>query len=75
MLVAWCSGILIWAVAGGSSAASNCTHGAPAGLSRQTVQSACDAGAGLGVALILFIGFCGFVFFTLIWFMSRPRTA
>lgn len=65
VLIAWCALILVWAIAGGSSAANSCKH--------QTYQNACQAGAGIGVAIILFIGFCGFVFFSLIWFMTRPR--
>jgi len=64
VLWAWCLAILAWAVAGGSSAASTC-HG--------TYANACQAGTGIGVALILFVGFCGFVFLSLIWFMTRPK--
>jgi hypothetical protein len=61
----WCLLILAWAIAGGSSAANDCSHHA--------YQNACDAGAGIGVLLILFIGFFGFVFFSIIWFMTRPK--
>ncbi len=61
---AWCLLVLTWAVAGGSSAANSC-HGA--------YTNACQAGTGIGVALILLVGFFGFVFFSLIWFMTRPR--
>jgi hypothetical protein len=42
-------------------------------LSRADCQSAVDAGTGIGIFLILFIGFVGFVFFALIWLMSRPK--
>jgi hypothetical protein len=42
-------------------------------LSAQEVQNACDTGAGIGIALILLIGFFGFVFLSLIWFMTRTR--
>jgi hypothetical protein len=64
VLVAWCAIIVAWAIGGASSATSNCGAG---------YQDACVAGAGIGVAIILLIGFFGFVFFSLIWFMSRPR--
>lgn len=64
VLIIWCAIILIWAIAGGSNAASTC-HG--------TYSQACQAGTGIGVAIILLIGFIGFVFFSLIWFMTRPR--
>lgn len=64
VLIVWCAIILIWAIAGGAS--NNCVH--------QTYKTACQAGTGIGVAIILLIGFFGFVFFSLIWFMSRPRS-
>lgn len=60
----WCVAIIVWAVAGGSSAAKSC-HG--------QYQSACQAGTGIGIALILVIGFIGFVFLSLIWLMTRPK--
>ncbi len=64
VLVIWCAIILIWAIAGGSNAANTC-HG--------TYTQACQAGTGIGVAIVLLIGFFGFLFFGLIWFMTRPR--
>ena len=63
VLWAWCLAILAWAIAGASSA-SSCTG---------TYANACQAGTGLGVAVILFVGFCGFIFLALIWFMTRPK--
>jgi hypothetical protein len=65
VLLLWCALILIWAIAGAGSASDDCTPG---------YQDACDAGTAIGVALILLIGFFGFVFLALIWFMTRPRT-
>jgi hypothetical protein len=62
----WCLLILAWCVGGASSATSHC---------QAAYQNACDTGAGIGVLLILFIGFFGFVFFSLIWFMTRPKQA
>ncbi|MDX6580993.1 MAG: hypothetical protein QOI10_177 [Solirubrobacterales bacterium] len=70
VLIIWCGLILIWAIAGGGSAANDCADKAKA-----LNQSACEAGAGLGIAIILLIGFFGFVFLSLIWFMTRPRQA
>lgn len=67
VLWAWSILIIAWAVAGGSHASSTCTNAA--------YQNACNAGAGIGVLLILFIGFVGFCFFSIIWFMTRPRVA
>ena len=39
----------------------------------QLSQDACEAGTGIGVLLVLFIGFIGFVFLSLIWFMTKPK--
>lgn len=63
----WCLLILVWAIGGAS--ANDCGSEAD-----ELSQSACEAGTGLGVALILFIGFIGFVFLAFIWLMSRPKT-
>lgn len=61
----WSALIVVWAIAGGSSAANKCAHSA--------YQNACNAGAGIGVGVILFVGFIGFVFLSLIWFMTKPH--
>jgi hypothetical protein len=66
VLIVWSAIILIWAIGGGAS--NNCSSQAS-----QAAKSGCEAGTGIGVAIILFIGFVGFVFFSLIWFMTRPR--
>jgi len=65
VLIIWSALILVWAIAG---AAGNSCDTEATQLSRE----ACEAGTGIGVALILFFGFFGFVFFSLIWFMTRP---
>jgi hypothetical protein len=70
-IIVWCALIVIWAIAGGSSAANDCANqSGSAFLTAKDAQNACDAGAGIGVAVILFIGFIGFVFLSLIWFMT-----
>ena len=74
VLIVWCAIILLWAIAGGASSANDCSHQTgSAFLSAQSAKNACDAGTSIGVALILLIGFFGFVFFALIWFMTRPK--
>jgi hypothetical protein len=66
VLIVWCALILLWAIVGGAS--NNCSE-----ETTQLNQNACEAGTGIGVAIILLIGFFGFVFLWLIWFMTRPR--
>ena len=65
-LVIWCVVILVWAIAG--AAGNDCAKQAT-----DLDTSACQAGTGIGVAIILLLGFFGFIFFSLIWLMSRPR--
>src|SRR5436190_16419996 len=66
VLIIWSAFILIWAIAGGAS--NKCGEEAT-----RLNQQACEAGTGIGVAIILLIGFFGFVFLALIWFMTRPK--
>jgi hypothetical protein len=74
-LIVWSGLILLWAGAGTGAAASECANQkGDEFLSAADAQAACEAGAGIGIALVLFVGFIGFVFLSLIWFMTRPRT-
>lgn len=68
VLIIWSALILVWAVAGGGSAANDCADEVG-----ETARSACEAGTGIGILLVLLIGFFGFVFLGLIWFMTRPK--
>jgi hypothetical protein len=75
VLIIWCALILVWAIAGaaGQNSRAYCLAHPSAYLSLKTCEAASNAGAGIGIAIILLIGFFGFVFFGLIWLMSRPR--
>ena len=66
VLIGWSLLIVIWAIGGGSS--TNCGS-KPSQLQRE----ACESGTGIGVAIVLVFGFLGFVFLSLIWFMTRPK--
>ena len=66
VLIGWSVLIMIWAIGGGSS--TNCGS-KPSQLQRE----ACESGTGIGVAVVLLFGFLGFVFLSLIWFMTRPK--
>ncbi len=74
-IVLWCALNLVWAIAGGASAthktAAECAHATV--LSVKACEEAHQAGTGIGIALILLNGFLGFVFFSLIWLMTRPK--
>ena len=74
VLWAWCLAIVVWVIAGANSTqaqVAKCVHQGV--LSAQTCSNAVDAGDGIGIAVVLVIGFMGFVVLSLIWFMSRPR--
>ena len=73
---AWCLLILVWAgsaTAHQSKQIHGCVKDAAGYLSTHDCTSVVQAGSGIAVLVILFIGFFGFVFFSLIWFMTRPR--
>jgi hypothetical protein len=73
-LIIWTVLILVWVIAGGGSAADQCADSTgDAFLSADDAQTACNVGAGIGIVIVLFIGFVGFVFLSLIWFMTRTR--
>lgn len=65
-LIIWSALILIWAIAGAGGA--DCAE-----ETSSAATSGCEAGTAIGVFLILFIGFIGFCFLSLIWFMTRPK--
>lgn len=70
----WSALMSLWIVVGGGSAASSCSSETGDGvLSASTAQDACTAGAGIGIAILMVVAFVGFVFFSLIWIMSRPK--
>lgn len=66
VLIIWTVLIVVWMVAGaaGNDCASETTN---------LNESACAAGTGIGVAIVGLIGFFGFVFLSIIWFMTRPK--
>jgi hypothetical protein len=66
-------------VSAGSSAAhdaANCVHDSSVtsgALTAHQCAQATGASGGIAIAMILVVGFFGFVFLSLIWFMSRPK--
>jgi len=71
VIVVWCVLMAAWIVGAIVSAdpGSNCAH--------ETYRGACEAGSsagtGIGVVVLWFIWFFGFIVLSLIWFMSRPK--
>lgn len=77
-LVLWCVLIVVWVIAGSSGDPNNCAQQAADAFStaqenQQLCKDATNVGKGIGVALILLIGFFGFCFFSIIWFLTRPK--
>jgi len=66
VLIIWSGLIVLWVISGANAASHSCAKNHIAG-------ETCNAATGLGIAVILFIGFIGFVFFSLIWLMSKPK--
>lgn len=67
--VLWIWSILIVAWIIGGASAADC-----ASETDQLSRDACDAGAGIGILLIALIGFFGFAFLFMIWYMTKPKT-
>jgi hypothetical protein len=73
--IVWSGLIIVWAIAGGANSASH-NHEACENaryITQEVCEHARNAGAGIGIALILFVGSIGFVSLSLIWFMTKPR--
>lgn len=66
VLLLWTAIFAIWVIAGASSA--NCGE-----LQDEFSKAGCDAGTGIGIALVFLLWFIGFLVLSLIWFMTRPR--
>lgn len=64
-IIAWSALMLIWIIVG--------TNAADCGSKTGAQKSGCEAGAGIGIAGLMFLWFIGFVVLALIWFMTRPR--
>lgn len=72
VLLAWVALIIAWIVAGVNSV-DGCEN-EPSHL-RDACQLGTEIGTGIGVAVVVLIGFMGFVVLSLIWFMTRPKGA
>jgi hypothetical protein len=66
-LIVWSALMLFWVIAG--AGATNCGRFAPDSGER----AGCEAGAGIGIAGLIFLWFLGFVVLALVWFMTRPK--
>ena len=55
-----------WAIAGGS--ATDCGN-----ITDEAERIGCEAGTGIGVVLLFFVWFIGFIILSVIWFMTRPK--
>jgi hypothetical protein len=71
VLILWCALIVIWAATAASNS-NDCVTRAHGQFANAT-RAGCQVGGGVSVAIILGIGFFGFVFLALIWFMTKPR--
>jgi len=66
-LIIWSALMALWAIVGGSHAASTCN------TTSQAYNTGCQAGTAIGVGLIIGLWFIGFVVLSLIWFMTKPK--
>jgi hypothetical protein len=64
----WIMGAII-----GADNAEECAREGSQVLSQSACTDARDVGTGIGVIVLWFIWFFGFIILSLIWFMSRPK--
>jgi hypothetical protein len=76
VILLWCVLMAIWIIAAAASTggeSEDCVKEATKYFSQETCEDAEDVGAGIGVVVLWFIWFFGFVALSLIWFMTRPK--
>ncbi len=66
VLIIWTLIFTIWVIGGVNS--THCDR-----YASDLNQNACQAGTGIGVGIVIFLWFLGFVVLSLIWFMTRPK--
>lgn len=71
VVIVWCVVMAFWIIGGITSAdpASNCAGEAY----RDACETGSSAGTGLGIVVLWFVWFFGFIALSLIWFMTRPK--
>jgi len=70
-LIVWTVVLGAWVIAGAATAtgdAKNCGT-----LTQKACNDASDAGTAIGVGLLVFLWFMGFVALSIVWLMTRPR--
>lgn len=74
-LIIWSLLMLAWIIAGTASSdpTSYCESHPSRYLSLKSCEAAHDAGTGIGIGILIFLWFLGFVVLSLVWFMTRPK--
>lgn len=75
VIVIWSVLMAIWIIAAlaGADNSAKCAQEAHHYLSQSACTDARNAGTGIGVVVLWFVWFFGFLALSLIWFMSRPK--
>lgn len=63
--------MLAWIAAGVSETSDNCDQYSPGTSAYESCQTGTEIGTGLGVTLLFFVWFVGFIILSIIWFMTR----
>lgn len=64
--------MVAWIVSGVNANADNCDHYVVGTSGYNACQAGTDIGTGVGVTMLFFAWFIGFIIFSIIWFMTRP---
>lgn len=64
--------MFIWMVSGASSNSDNCNEYTLGTSARSACEAGTNVGTGIGVVILFFVWFIGFIILSIIWFMTRP---
>lgn len=70
-ILIWTVLFAFWGISGAGALSNNCVG--QTGDALATCQAGTAIGGGIGLSIIFFLWFVGFIVLALIWFMSRPK--
>ena len=70
-IVIWTAIFVVWAASGVGAVSNRCDG--LAGTALTNCQAATAVGGGIGLSVLFFLWFIGFIVLAIVWFMTRPR--
>src|SRR5689334_16776618 len=70
-ILIWTAVFLLWGISGVGAVSNRCVG--LTGDALTTCQAGTAIGGGLGITIIFFLWFVGFIVLSIVWFMTRPK--